>query len=258
MGAAHGRGTLHETVELAGLPVARVRKAELLDHVFQALAAGRGGWIVTANVDFLLRADTDAALRDLYRQADWIVADGMPLLWAARLRGRPFPERIAGADLVLALAWRAALEGRSLHLVGGQGDAAARAAERLRAEAPGLRISGLASPWLSSPPGAAELAALRAELETARPDLLYVALGSPKQEQLIRALRPALPGCWMLGCGISLSFLAGDLQRAPGWVQRTGLEWLHRLGQEPGRLGRRYLVHDLPFALRLLWRSARR
>jgi N-acetylglucosaminyldiphosphoundecaprenol N-acetyl-beta-D-mannosaminyltransferase len=89
-----------------------------------------------------------------------------------------------------------------------------------------------------------------------RPDILLVGLGSPKQEQLIRALRPHLPATWMVGVGISFSFVAGEIKRAPVWMRKAGVEWVHRLAQEPRRLAKRYLVHDLPFAVRLFTHAA--
>ncbi|HTY16087.1 MAG TPA: WecB/TagA/CpsF family glycosyltransferase, partial [Myxococcota bacterium] len=100
----------------------------------------------------------------------------------------------------------------------------------------------------------------RGELQRAKPDLVYVALGAPKQERVIAALRPALPGAWWIGVGIGLGFVAGNPKRAPVWMQGLGLEWFHRLLQEPRRLLRRYFLEDLPFTFRLLvhaWRVRR-
>lgn len=244
-------------VGICGLPIARVEPRQVLNHVFQALARGSGGWLVTANVDFVRRAVSDPEVLALYTGADLILADGVPLLWAARLMGQPVPERVAGSDLVWLLAERAAREGRSLYLLGGEGRAAERAAERLVERWPDLRIAGWWSPQIPSPPGPAIIERIRAELEQQRPDLIYVAFGSPKQELVIEALRPYFPGAWMMGCGISLSFIAGDVRRAPLWMQRLGLEWVHRLVQEPRRLAGRYLLLNLPFAVRLLLRAYR-
>jgi N-acetylglucosaminyldiphosphoundecaprenol N-acetyl-beta-D-mannosaminyltransferase len=117
-------------VEIAGLPIARIGTASVLDHVFSELNDGRGGWLVTANLDFLQRADASQAARELYSQADLILADGMPLLWVARILGKSLPERVAGSDLVWSLAERAAVEGKSLYLLGGDPGAAAEAADR--------------------------------------------------------------------------------------------------------------------------------
>jgi N-acetylglucosaminyldiphosphoundecaprenol N-acetyl-beta-D-mannosaminyltransferase len=247
-----------ESVELGGLRFARVTRAQAVDRVAEALRRRRGGWLLTATLDYVRRFAQDPAARAVFRGADLIVADGMPILWAARLRGRPLPDRVAGSDLVWLLAERAARDGRSLFLLGGNPGAAEAAARRFQERWPGLRIAGLASPRLGSPPAEAELAPLRAELQAARPDLVYVALGVPKQDELIAALRPHLPGAWWVGVGISLSFVAGEVRRAPPWMQRSGLEWAHRLAQEPRRLARRYLVEDLPFAFRLMaesWRA---
>ena len=247
-----------ECVRVGGLSLARLDVAAVVEHLFDALAAEQGGWLVTANVDFAQRSLTNPEISRLYAEADLTVADGTPLVWAARLQGRPLPERVAGSDLVWLLAERAAAEGRSIYLLGGDGDAGVRAADVLVTRYPELRIAGVSSPWLSLPPKAKELRPLVEEVAEARPDIVYAAMGSPKQEYVIRALREALPTTWFMGCGISLSFIAGDVVRAPGWMQRCGLEWLHRLGQEPGRLARRYLRDNLPFALRLLYGAVRR
>jgi len=230
--------------------LARIDTATLLDHVFASLAAGKGGWIVTANVDFLQRYAHDATARTLYDAADIRVADGMPLIGASRLQGERLPERIAGASLTGLLAERAAREGRRLFLLGGAEEVNARAVSVLAARHPSLAVHG-ASPRLSSPPTAMELQPLQSELARLRPDLVLVALGTPKQEQVIAALRAAAPWAWMMGVGGSLDFLAGRIARAPEWMQRHGLEWAHRLAQEPRRLARRYLIDDLPFTLRL-------
>ena len=112
----------------------------------------------------------------------------------------------------------------------------------------GVRIAGIYYPDFGFESDEAQVQKLIAHLTAANPDIVYVALGSPKQEWLIGQLRGYLPRAWWLGIGISFSFLSGHVKRAPLWMQRAGLEWLHRLAQEPRRLARRYLVHGLPFA----------
>ena len=244
-----------ETVELAKLPVACVTGSELVELVFESLSNRRGGWIITANMDHLQRYASDPDIVDLYRDAEVIVADGTPLVWASRLLGRPLPERIAGSDLVWAVAERAAATGRSLFLLGGAPGAAEGAAQRFLEHFPDLVIAATFSPSVSGQPTAGETEAIYRVLQSTRPDIVYVALGSPKQERLIAILRPALPTTWWLGVGISLSIVAGHISRAPKWVQRLGLEWVHRMLQEPQRLVRRYLLNNLPFTFRLLARS---
>ena len=244
-----------DPMDLLGMNIARVDRWQLLDHLFEELDFGRGGWVITANLDFLRRFTKDHAMRALYAAADIRVADGMPLVWASRLTGAPVPERVAGSELIGLLTERAAREGRSLDVLGGAPGAARAAAEKLEARWPGLRIAGQGAPRVSMPPRAEEVEAIAAELARAQPDIVLVGLGSPKQELLIQALRPRFPRTWMMGVGISFSFVAGTVRRAPVWVQRAGLEWLHRLAQEPRRLARRYLIEDLPFSFELCARA---
>jgi N-acetylglucosaminyldiphosphoundecaprenol N-acetyl-beta-D-mannosaminyltransferase len=258
MGEARADAPAFATCRLYGMSLAQLDSTGVLDHVFQALARGQGGWLVTANLDFLRRYVHDVGSRTLYDAADIRVADGMPLVWAARLQGDVLPERVAGSSLVALLAERAAREGRSLYLLGGAPGASPRAAEVLLQRHPTLKIVGTSSPRVSDPPTAAEVEPMREELARLRPDLVLVGLGSPKQEKLIAELRPALPSSWLMGVGVSFSFLAGDVRRAPVWMQRTGLEWIHRLAQEPRRLARRYLVEDLPFSVSLFAHALRR
>ena len=248
------------TIDLLRLRLARIDSVGLVEAVVRAIREQRGGWIITANVDHLLRHHSNPEIAAINDQADLVVADGMPLLWAARLQGTPLPGRVAGSDLVWTLAQHAARDGLSLYLLGGAPGVAERAARRFRERWPDLRVAGFSSPLVSEVPTADELAQLRAVLAEAKPDLIYVAFGAPKQERVIAALRPALPNAWWIGVGISLGFVAGNPRRAPVWMQGLGLEWFHRLLQEPRRLARRYFLEDLPFTFRLFfhaWRARR-
>ncbi|MCC6660734.1 MAG: WecB/TagA/CpsF family glycosyltransferase [Phycisphaerales bacterium] len=220
------------------------------------LAAGRGGWVVTPNLEILRRLTTEPALATLVAPADLRLADGMPLIWASRLQRTPLPARVAGSDLIWSLTGRAARDGRSVFLLGGNPGAAEHAAAEFARRFPGLRVAGHHCPPMGFEKDPGQLAALEALLLAACPDIVYVGLGSPKQEHLITRLRPLLPAAWFLGIGISFSFVTGEVRRAPRWMQACGLEWAHRLVQEPRRLAKRYLVHGLPFAARLLLVSA--
>jgi N-acetylglucosaminyldiphosphoundecaprenol N-acetyl-beta-D-mannosaminyltransferase len=242
---------VHASVSLMGLRLACVDRHALLDHLFSSLKAGTGGWLVTANLDFLRRYVRDPAVRELYDAAEIRVADGMPLVWACHLQGQRLPERVPGSSLVWLLAERAAREGRSLYLLGGAPGANEGARKILAEKYPDLKPCGGASPVVASPPSARDVATILDELAGERPDILLVGLGSPKQEQLIRALREHLPATWMIGVGVSFSFIAGDVKRAPVWMRKAGIEWIHRMLQDPRRLAKRYLIEDLPFALRL-------
>ncbi|HEX5740616.1 MAG TPA: WecB/TagA/CpsF family glycosyltransferase [Pilimelia sp.] len=233
---------------------------EVVAEVRAALRDGVGGRIVTPNVDILRRASRDPAVRGYLDDASLVVADGMPLVWASRLAGTPLPERVAGSSLIWSLAAGLAHERRALYLLGGEPpdagsggpDGALRAAVRLVSAHPGLRIAGAHSPPYGFEQDPGTLERICAAVAEARPDLVCVGVGFPKQESVISLLRARLPGAWYLGCGAAINFVAGDRERAPAWMQRTGLEWAHRLASEPRRLAGRYLGHDAPYALRLL------
>ncbi len=199
------------------------------------------------NLDVLRQLKRSAEIRSLVADADLLVADGMPLIWASRLQGQPLPERVAGSSLIETLPRAAAAVQASVFLVGGDPGAAEESADRLRASNPDLRIAGVLCPPMGFERDPAELAAIETQLLRASPDIVFVGLGFPKQERLIRRLRAVLPRAWFVSCGISFSFVGGQVARAPGWLQRAGLEWLHRLAQEPRRLFRRYVLQGFPF-----------
>lgn len=251
-------------VVLDGISIDCQPESAVVSAVRTSLTRGAGGRILTPNVDILRLARRDPAIRALLARADLVVADGAPLVWASRLAGRPVPERVAGSNLVWSLAEAMAADGRSLYLLGGapggfdREEGAHRAAAALTSRYPGLRIAGYASPGYGFDRDAGTLNAVCRDVVRARPDLVYIGLGFPRQEWLADRLAPALPAAWLLGCGAAINFLAGDQDRAPAWMQRSGLEWTHRLVREPGRLARRYLRHDAPYAVGLLARSAMR
>lgn len=248
-------------IRLGAVLLHAITEPQCVAHVMQSLDAGRGGWIATANLDHLRRLRESAEFRALYAKATVVTADGMPVVWACRLQGTPIPARVAGSDLIKSLPAAAAQHGRSIFLLGGDAGTAEAAATKLRETSPTLRVVGTLCPEFGFEKDPVRWQQVEAALQQARPDLVFVALGSPKQEVVIDRLRHLLPHAWWIGVGISFSFVAGDVKRAPRWLQRLGLEWLHRLVQEPRRLGARYLWHGPPFLCRLLggavWRRLR-
>jgi exopolysaccharide biosynthesis WecB/TagA/CpsF family protein len=243
-------------VDLEGVRLHALDEQQCVAHVLDAISAGRGGWIVTPNLDHLRRLQRDESFREHYRHADLAVADGMPLVWACRLQQTPLPGRVAGSDLIWSLSRAAAEGGASLFLLGGDPHTADEAAAKLRARFERLRILGTCCPEPGFENRAGGIEEIAARLAALRPDIVFVALGSPKQEVLIARLRSILPSTWWLGVGISFSFVAGRVQRAPVWLRKIGLEWVHRIAQEPRRLAGRYLVDGLPFGAALIARSA--
>jgi N-acetylglucosaminyldiphosphoundecaprenol N-acetyl-beta-D-mannosaminyltransferase len=240
-----------ERTSIMGLPFDRLDHRDLVRLFLRGIRTGRGGWIVTPNLDILRQFNANLASRELVLSASHCVADGTPIVWASRLAGTPVPERVPGSDLVMSLPQAAAEAGASVFLLGGNPGVAAAAAKRLRAGYPGLRSVGAYCPPSGFQDEPEELNRIRAALLTSQPDLVLVGLGFPKQERVIDWLRSEMPRTWFVGVGISLSFLAGEQQRAPATMQRLGLEWVHRLWHEPRRLFRRYIVQGLPFSLRL-------
>src|SRR4051794_4279273 len=241
---------------LFGTGVDRTLEAELIASVFDALDDGRGGWICPINLDVLRQCRLREDLRRLVSSATIVPPDGAPIVWASRVAGTPLPARVAGSDLVWSLSGEAAVRGRSIYLLGGTPGACDAAREPLTELYNGVDIAGCYSPPFGFEKVPAALADIRARIAAAAPDIVYVALGFPKQERLIAQLRHEFPATWFVGVGISLSFLCGQVARAPAWMIRLGLEWVHRLLQEPRRLARRYLIHDMPFALRLFGYAA--
>lgn len=249
-------GTRSASARLAGLDFDQLTEAQVVAHIIMASRGGRGGWVATPNIDICRLTQRDETLRLLVAGASLTVPDGMPLLWAAKLRGHPLPERVTGASLIFSLTEAAARHGRSIYLLGGVPGVPELAGEELRRRYTGLVVAGADAPPVGFDADPRAITAVEARLAAAAPDIVYVGLGFPKQERLIARLAPCFPAAWFVSCGAAIPFAAKALPRAPLLMQRTGLEWAFRLASEPRRLFRRYLVHDLPFALTLLAASA--
>jgi N-acetylglucosaminyldiphosphoundecaprenol N-acetyl-beta-D-mannosaminyltransferase len=247
------------TMRVMGAPMGVVTEAEAVEAILDAAEAGSGHWTITANLDHIRRYHHDPLQRALIDEADLVVADGMPLIWASHLAGEPLPERVSGSSMVWSICQAASMRRQSVFLLGGDPGVAERAAEVFRDRYPDLEIAGTACPPVGFENDEQELNRIKHQVTDANPHIVFVALGFPKQDLLIRHLRNSLPHASFLGVGISLSYATGDLLRPPGWICNLGLEWAYRLWQEPTRrLARRYLVDGLPFAVRLTLSAARR
>jgi N-acetylglucosaminyldiphosphoundecaprenol N-acetyl-beta-D-mannosaminyltransferase len=240
-----------ERIALQGLKVDPLTITQAVDRVFGSLAAGDGGVVLTPNLDHLRRHVRQPIVRPAYANADLVLADGMPLVWASRLQGTPLPERVAGSDLIWRISRRAAEMRSSVFLLGGAPTVARVAAVQLLARFPGLRLAGCHCPPFGFLEDRSEVETLVSAVCTANPDIVFVGLPSPMAEAVITQLQPALPQTWFLGLGVSLSFVSGHVQRAPRWTQRMGMEWMWRLCHEP-RLWRRYILDGLPFGASIL------
>jgi len=220
---------------------------EAVDAIEELVARGEGGMVFTPNVDHVVLATENRLLREAYTEADLSLVDGVPVLWAARALGSPLPEKVSGSDLVRPLVARAAERDWSIYFLGGRPGVAAKAKLVLEREYPGVRIVGVSSPDIDLSRDVSEQADAIAAVRAARPDLLFLALGAPKQEIWGRRIRDAVAPAVILGVGATLDFVAGEAKRAPRWMSDVGFEWLYRLAQEPRRLWHRYLVRDPKF-----------
>jgi len=261
--ATHSGGTTSNPTRRVTLPLADVEidvvtEEEAVAWIVDACLRGEGGLVVTPNVDHLLKIAAGSWLGAVYSEADLVVADGMPLVWASRLLGEPLPERVTGADLLVSITGAAAANGLSIYLLGGTPGAVEEAAEVFLERWPSLEIAGISCPPRGFERRRGGIDDLCADVVAASPDIVFTAMGAPRQEYLNVALRHRHPSAWYLGVGGAIDMAAGNVRRAPEWAQKAGVEWLYRMLQEPGRMARRYLVDDTPFAVRLLAESARR
>lgn len=233
-----------------GVPVDDVTLDETLSvieaFVTEGRASGRTFQVATINVDFVVKATRDAALLSILQSADLCLADGMPVVWHAKLGGVALRERVAGADLVPKLVDRSRESGWRVLLFGSKDGVAETAAGVLLERFPGAHVRGIGGPIMSDVRTMDQL--WIDQIESFKPDIVCVALGNPKQERWIAEHRSKLSASVLIGVGGTLDILVGDRRRAPAWMQRRGLEWLYRAAQEPKRLGVRYVRDAFAFA----------
>ena len=246
-----------QTASLFKIPVARVREAEAVEWIIARAKARRGtgaAFVATLNVDFVANAVSgwpfkgNDELWGYLKNADFVTADGMPIVLLSKLLRRPLPERVTGADLVPAICSRCAAEGLSVYVLGG--DRAAVDAAFAKLAIPGLKVAGVDPAFVKLDEDQPEIIA---RINAAKPDILFVALGNPKQELWMGRNAAKLDVGAMIGIGGTFNFLAGRVRRAPRWMQRCGLEWIYRISQEPGRLWKRYAYGIVKFS----WLSLR-
>jgi len=240
--------TFIPSIRLLGLPIQAITLAETLAWIEAAIAARAPKQICTANPEFLMAAQSDREFFEVLNRADLVLPDGVGLLWAARWLGQRLPERVAGSDLIYRIPERAAHNGWGIYFLGAGEGVALKTAEILREQYPGLAIAGT----FRGSPNLEDENAIVARIQEARPDILFVAYGAPAQDKWIarNKTRLGVPVC--LGVGGAFDFVAGVAERAPRWMQRAGLEWLHRLARQPWR-ARRIFTAVVCFPL-AVWR----
>ena len=210
--------------------------------VERAANGGPPALVVTPNAHHVALLQDVEEFRAVYRSAWLSVPDGMSLVWASRLLGTPLPEKVSGIDLFVEVCAAVAGTDLRIFLLGGRPGAAEEAARVVEARFPGLRIAGTYCPPLGFERDPEESQRVLQAVRGAAPHILFVALGAPKQELWMYENRERLGVPVSLGVGATFDFVAGMIRRAPRWMQKRGLEWIHRAATEPRRLGMRYLV----------------
>lgn len=241
---------------ISGIDIDRLSANDAMERIAE-LARTRGRHlVVTPNLDHMVRLRSDRAFRSAYAGASLVLTDGMPLVWISRLGNNPIPGRVAGADLVEPVLAYAEREGRSVFFLGPMPDTVKVALARCAVDFPRLRIAGSHAPPLDFEHDRAHDAACVSAVRAARPDIIFVALGAPKQELWIARHRDELDFGVALCVGAGIDYFAGVQHRCPRILARIGAEWIWRLLSEPKRLGPRY-VQCLLFLPQLVWEQIR-
>jgi N-acetylglucosaminyldiphosphoundecaprenol N-acetyl-beta-D-mannosaminyltransferase len=239
-----------ERVNVLGVGISVINLPSALAAIAGAVRARRKGYICVTGVHGVMEAQTDAAFRKILNEAFLCTPDGMPLVWAGKLNGHSGMSRVYGPDLMLDVcAWSEKNPCRHFFFGGAPG-VAEELRDKLTARFPGLQVAGCYTPPFRAL-NAGEQKLLQETVRAARPDILWVGLSTPKQEKFMAEFLPRLDATLMIGVGAAFDFLSGRVKQAPRWMQRSGLEWCHRLCQEPRRLARRYFRNNPLFAVKI-------
>lgn len=243
-------------VVLFGVPVDNLTLEETVDRVESMIQEGGTHQHVVVNVDKIVKLQRDSELRKAILSCDLINADGQPIVWASKLLQKPLKERVTGVDLFASLIARCAERGHRPYLLGARQEIVEKVARLLKERHPALEIAGYRNGYWKPE----EEAEIVRGIKQTRPQILFVAMGSPKKEIFLNKWKAELQTPFVMGVGGTFDVVAGLVKRAPLWMQKCGLEWFFRLIQEPQRMWRRYLVEDMAFFGLVLreWRTQRR
>ena len=237
---------------VAGVAFDNVGMDEAVREIHRQVRDGGIHHVCTGNLDHLYLLQSDPLFRRAYEAASLVLADGMPILWLSKLERRSLPlkERVAGSDLFWELAKLSHESGVTLYLLGGAPGSAEKAAQKARERFPSVQVVGCYCPPKATFETEEVQREIRERVLAAKPDILLVGFGAPKQEKWILENREALRVPMSIGVGGTFEMAGGSVKRAPLWLQKTGMEWAFRLLQDPLRLYRRYFCHDMPFLMR--------
>ncbi|WP_036165311.1 WecB/TagA/CpsF family glycosyltransferase [Massilia sp. 9096] len=246
---------MSERITLMGCAIDNLSMEETLQTVEGCIRTGQPHQHVVVNVDKLVKASRDPELRRIINGCALVNVDGMPVVWASRLLGRPLKERVAGVDLFEALMRRAGEKGWRVFLLGAREEVVSQVAATYARKYPRLVLAGWRNGYWR---GEAEEAQVVEQIRDARPDLLFVAISSPKKEQFLGRYQAEMKVPFAMGVGGTFDVAIGRVKRAPMWMQKSGLEWFYRFLQEPRRMFRRYFIEDMAFFWLFIKEAARR
>lgn len=218
---------------------------ETLNEIDKLIQKKNCSYVVTPNVDHIVRLEKDEELQKVYKNASLILTDGKPLIWISKWYKTPIKEKISGSDLFPRVCQLAANKNYTMYLLGAAEGVADTAARNLMKKYPGLNIVGTYSPPFGFEKNEQEMNKIKTQIQDVHPDILIVGLGCPKQEKFMYYHCKELGVPISFGLGASIDFEAGNIKRAPKWMNNHGLEWLYRFSKEPKRLFKRYFVDDL-------------
>jgi N-acetylglucosaminyldiphosphoundecaprenol N-acetyl-beta-D-mannosaminyltransferase len=244
-----------ERITLMGCQIDNLSMEDTLGRIEGFIHSGKPHQHVVVNVDKLVKASRDAELRKIINDCALINVDGMPVVWASRLLGKPLKERVAGVDLFEALMRRAGEKGWRVFLLGAREEVVSAVADTYQRKYPRLVLAGYRNGYWK---GEAEERAVVEQIRDSRADLLFVAISSPKKEQFLGRYQAEMKIPFAMGVGGTFDVAIGRVKRAPRWMQKSGLEWFYRFLQEPRRMFRRYFIDDMAFIWLLIKEAARR
>ncbi|HFD8692128.1 TPA: WecB/TagA/CpsF family glycosyltransferase [Clostridium perfringens] len=217
---------------------------ECIEKIDDLINNGKFNYLVTPNVDHIVKLDKDNEFLKVYNNADLIVTDGMPIIWYSKIIKRPIKEKISGSDLFPKICELSAQKGYKIFLLGASEGVADIAKKKLQDKYKGLNIVGVYSPKYGFEDDEIELNKIINIVKKSNTDILAVGLGAPKQEKFIFKYKDILQVPLSLAIGATIDFEAGNVKRAPKWMQNSGLEWFYRLIKEPKRMYKRYILDD--------------
>ena len=241
-------------ITMMGCRIDNLSMEETLVRIEEFIRSGQPHQHVVVNVDKLVKASRDPDLRRIVNDCALVNADGMPVVWASRLLGKPLKERVAGIDLFEALMRRAGEKRWRVFLLGAREEVVSAVADTYRRRYPELAIAGWRNGYWTNE----EEAQVAEQVRASGADLLFVAISSPKKEQFLGRWQAEMRIPFAMGVGGSFDVAIGRVRRAPRWMQRAGLEWFYRFLQEPRRMFRRYFIDDMAFVWLLIKEAAGR